>query len=194
MRMAICTIDTPNLWHFANATAASKVEYANRWGLGFYRLPCSPTNRPVSWGKLVLMQEVLKTNDWAWWIDADAGITNHTIDPAILMADADMIVAKDIHGINCGSFLFRAGKATNDFIDRVWARTEFLNHNWWEQAAIIAELERDPAQIKVHYPPKPMLNAYPGEDWTSESLVVHFPGYFTPRRSELPTMMRDAKR
>ena len=193
MKIAICTIDTPELWQFAPATAASKVEYAARWDVAFFRIPFSITDRPVSWGKIALTRQVLQTYDWVWWLDADAGITNHTIDPKTLIADADFIVAKDVNGINCGSFLMRAGEVTNRFIDRVWSRTEFLNHHWWEQAAIIAELERDPAQIKVHHPPKAMLNAYP-DDWMPDSVVIHYPGSFSPRRCELTYKMRNAKR
>lgn len=189
--MIILHLHTPEIAQMGQLSAAMKSKYAQRWGLNFlgYSHTLNPVRAP-SWSKVIALEAALASHDWAWWIDADTAINNFDVDPrSFCLPDADMVVARDINGINCGSLLMRSCLASTDLLNAAWNRTEFLNHNWWEQAAIRAELPT--SKCRVRYVDKALFNAYPDED-CSKSVVIHYPGHFTPRRGEIFTYARKA--
>lgn len=184
-RLAIVTVESPNLMPWCAATAASKEELAHRWGLGFYRLDAAAhaDHRPPSWAKITASRRVLPSFDWVWCMDADTCVTNMTLDPKELLDDSqDMLVSADKNGINCGSVFWRNCPKIVEFLYRVWNRTEFVNHNWWEQAAIRAEIEENPINSKMI--DKRRINGYP-DDWQHGDGVLHCPGDFSYYRPHL---------
>jgi hypothetical protein len=93
-----------------------------------------------------LVLELLRTYEWVWLIDADALIVDldqdvlEGIDPnggPIWLArhpqgrEADHVVE------NAGVMLVRATTAAHQFLTDVWAATDLIDHNWWENAAIL---------------------------------------------------------
>ena len=148
--------------------------------------------RPPSWSKLILVNRAFANGaDWAWWLDADAAITNLEIDVRqYCRQDVDFVVAKDEeNGMNCGSFLMRNSDASRALIDAAWNRTEFIHHQWWEQKAIAATLMDEPDICTVLYVPQRAINSYP-TNWQPGDLVIHAPGYPDRKRILLDCLER----
>ena len=98
--------------------------------------------RPPAWAKVPLLQRLLATYDTVLWIDADAIIMDSTVDVASAVPGAAFqALAGPCAGnppyINTGVWLLRAGDRASQFLDAVWAATEFIDHAWWENAAVI---------------------------------------------------------
>ena len=122
------------------------VSYARRWR---WDVVLSSENlapeRPAAWAKVVLIQQLLRDFEYVWWIDADA---------LIVRSDGDVLDEtepdKDIYLVehpqaspdrsvvpNSGVVLFRRGEYTVDFLRRLWNKEEYVDHNWWENAALL---------------------------------------------------------
>ena len=103
------------------------------------------SDRPPSWSKLILVQELTQRYEYVWWIDADAIIV--ALDRDILAevgGEADIWFARhpqdrdpDATVLNAGVFLARSGAFTRDLFQAMWDREEFIEHNWWENAALL---------------------------------------------------------
>ena len=70
------------------------------------------------------------------WVDADAAIVDPTLDIADELGDRDLmgVVAHRYDGQeipNCGVWVLRRHRRVRAFLDRVWKRTEFVDHDWW---------------------------------------------------------------
>ena len=147
-------------------SAATFEAYARRfgWDLVLSTEPCAP-ERPGSWAKIPLLQQLLERYELVWWIDADAVIVDLESDIAAAMhADADVYLVghaqeRDEQAVvpNAGVLLLRRSRFTADFLDTVWASEQHIDHNWWENAAVIELL----GQSLV--PPFPVTN--PASTW-----------------------------
>lgn len=75
-------------------------------------------------------------------IDADALITGlHKRMEDLIDGQHDLIFNRDQNGINSGVALFRSSELTFKFLKQAYAKIEYLNHPWWEQAAFIDLLQ-----------------------------------------------------
>jgi hypothetical protein len=138
--------------------------------------PLDPS-RPASWSKIRMIQELchIAPGQWAFWIDGDAVVTRPDWRlEALADDDAELIIAKDHNGMNCGVFLIRLGNMTWNFLADVYSRTEFLNHRWWEQAAIRQVLEEG-YPFRVKYADKTLINANPDDFVQGHTAVLHVP-------------------
>lgn len=103
-------------------------------------------------------------------------ITNLSSDVASLCTDdADLVIAEDHNGINCGSFLLRNSQRAVEFLKMVSDRREFDHHPWWEQAAMGAIIREHACEIRVRTLPLRTFNA-PESLWKPGDLVFHAPG------------------
>src|SRR5579872_786488 len=123
-----------------NAGIINKQLYCKKHGYDFYCLSESlDASRPIPWSKILVVQNTLKNKkyDWVFWTDADALIMNDEIAlEDIIDNDFNLIICK-AHEINSGQFLIKNCRWSHDFLNAVYARTEYINHPWWEQRAIM---------------------------------------------------------
>ena len=154
--------------------------------------------RPIAWSKVPHLIDVLsKLPEGAlvWQSDADVYITNpelrledHVL--PLLPEDKDMLLIYDAcHHLNSGNILMRNTPWCRDYWRRVNERTDCTYHIWWENMAMIKELEENITdQTKVHVVNKHKLfNAYlmglQGEPlWTPGDFLVHFAGVYKQQK------------
>lgn len=98
-------------------------------------------NRPTSWLKVPIIKYFLNSYDVVLWLDSDIIITKKSPDITQYIEN-DTLQGVTVHadlyeGLvpNCGVWLV-TNKFSN-YLDDVWAKTEYINHHWWEQMAVI---------------------------------------------------------
>jgi len=181
-----------------------KRSYAERHGYTYIQAgeECWDRRRPVAWSKVPHLIQILSSLDegaLVWQSDADVYITNpnlriedHVL--PLLPPDKDMLLVYDAcHHLNSGNILMRNTSWCRDFWRRVNERTDCTYHIWWENMAMINELEEntiDKEKIQITKQHK-VFNAYllglEGEPlWTPGDFLVHFAGvYKAQKMSEL---------
>jgi hypothetical protein len=102
-------------------------------------------DRAPAWSKIALLRECLDHCDLVLWVDADAAIVDPTIDIADELARGDVMamVAHEYDGMsvpNAGVWVLRNRRSVRRLLDRIWNRVEYLDHDWWENAALLREL------------------------------------------------------
>ena len=149
--------------------------YAGRHGYAAVRAPVQP-GRPASWSKLPALLDALARHPLALWIDADAAVTGDA-DLAELLGDADVAIAEDDNGPNCGVLILRSVPWVLDVLRGAWdAFPQYAEHRWYEQPALVERLWRRWDRVRVL--PQRALNAYPfGPDpWRPGDFILHCPG------------------
>ena len=151
--------------------------------------------KPASWFKisaLLLEMESLCTH--IMWIDADTLILNQSFKiETLLKEDKQLYISKDINGINCGVMIFK----NTDFIKKLLHKIDsmcdkYLNHIWWEQAALMELLEQNYMSISdyLEYVPQQIMNAYDRkllhtfEDGyvSNDTFILHLPSINNKQR------------
>lgn len=181
-RVTVLTAYDAGFATVGDISRANKVAYCARHG---YRFVCRTDGfdeeRPPSWAKVKFIREELGAADWIFWTDADALVMNASIPVTRFVQDCvDVVFSGDpTNGINCGHMLFRSTAWSERFLEHVYARTEFLHHPWWENAAVLKLYAEDP-DVRRHTAvvPNKLFNGYPypGAGYTSGDFVVHFAG------------------
>ena len=157
-------------------------------------------HRPIAWSKvgfLLTTLNKLPDGDLIWLSDADVFITNpdlriedHVL--PLLPSNKDLLFIYDAcHHLNSGNLLMRNSKWLRDFWNRVNERTDCTYHIWWENMAMIKEMEsnkEDREKIQVTNQHK-RFNAYlmglEGEPlWEPSDFLVHFAGVYNPVKME----------
>lgn len=145
-RAAICTLATGTHRRFLDVTVPTLDAYARHhgWASVISSEHLAP-ERPASWSKLRLVQELLGEFEFVFWVDADAIVVD--IERDILdevEPDADLWYAShpqerdpDATVLNAGVFLARSSSFTTEFIDLIWSAEQYIEHNWWENAALL---------------------------------------------------------
>lgn len=109
--------------------------------------PAGLRGRPPAWGKIPLVRSLLHRYDVVVWVDADAVVVDHSTDIADTSVRRPLhLVFHEIDGVvipNTGVFVARRSTATMRLLDRVWQQEHFIEHRWWENAALIAEMGGD---------------------------------------------------
>ena len=156
INLKIITSYDENFKKIGDITFKSISQYSNKFNLRFENLKMPSTGRPLSWNKIKLLQEEIKKgeNEFIMWIDADAFFhkdaknilyeldSNHEI----FLVNHYCSVHKGskfkntiltINRINCGMMIFKVSQFNLDFLEKVWNEDKYINHVWWEQAAIM---------------------------------------------------------
>jgi hypothetical protein len=188
-----------------DVTVPALARYAERHGYDMvevrHRLDPS---RPPSWDKVPLLRSLAREYDVVVWVDADAIVVDDAPD-----IESDLQPRKFLHMVehrlrtgrlpNAGVLALRGGPLSMRFLDRVWAQRQYVNHKWWENAAILQLLgyrDRDGVRASV---PSPWRLGFGLLDnaWNSIPLdpsprpyIRHYPGIPLPERMEL--LQRDA--
>ena len=97
--------------------------------------------RAHSWSKIRILQKYIKDYDYIVWMDADVLIMNQNrnIEDFIQLLPENkfLLIGRDFNNLNAGIFVMKNCPLAHEFLDDVWSKTQYLNHEWWEQAAII---------------------------------------------------------
>jgi hypothetical protein len=172
---------------WAEVTAENHQRYCHRWGHRYLHVHLENENRPVSWAKLRIVSEALKTARFVLWLDADALFQRFDlglhrfwdgVSPFVFFKD-------DINGLNAGVFFARQCPEAQAFLARWDNMTEFNDHIWWDNGAIL-ELERCGELIGLVMPHR-LANSYPHLPgcWDSQDFIAHFTGLLPPIRTAL---------
>jgi hypothetical protein len=152
-------------------------------------------SRPPAWSKVALIRSLLDKHELVLWLDADIVIVRSDRDIADELP-GDRFMAMVEHTVggkvnpNTGVMAIRSGDEARRFFDAVWQKTEYLNHRWWEQAAVMDLLGYDPEtgervresewHDRVHWL---------GKEWNSirddpapQPRIRHWPGFTVTRR------------
>jgi hypothetical protein len=180
----------------------SKKIYANKHGYIYVQGGEEYWNRhrPIAWSKVGFLLSILnklEDGQLVWLSDADVLITNldlkiedHVL--PLLPQNKDLLFIYDAcHHLNSGNVLMRNSKWLRDYWTRVNKRTDCTYHIWWENMAMIKELEEnigDQEKIQVTKEHK-KFNAYlmgnEGEPlWEPNDFLVHFAGIYNPGKME----------
>jgi hypothetical protein len=142
----ICTVATGAHVGLLDIALPSLRAYANRHHFDLVAVRHDTAfGRPVAWGKLPIIHGLLNASyKLVVWIDADAIIVN--LEPNI--AD-EVRPGKDLYLVehyfepsgeataNTGVMMIRAGDWARQLLAAAWARTDLIQHQWWENAAIM---------------------------------------------------------
>ena len=157
-------------------------------------------HRPIAWSKvgfLLSFLNKLPDGSLIWLSDADVLITNPSLKIEdhvlpLLPSNKDLLFIYDAcHHLNSGNLLMRNSKWLRDYWERVNKRTDCTYHIWWENMAMIKELEEnkgDQEKIQITKEHK-KFNAYlmgkEGEPlWEPRDFLVHFAGVYNPGKME----------
>lgn len=208
----MCSIGAGSHEKLLAVTRETFEEYAHRHGYEVVIPDAVPeTGRPLAWSKITLIQGLLERFDLVLWVDADAAVVDASADIAEMLGKRDLM-ALVAHATsegddpipNCGVWLLRKHRMTRRFLGDVWASTEYIDHKWWENAAVLKVLgfELEP---KVHLAaPTAMYEhtAFLPVEWNSISVdaspnprIVHFAGQpFDDRLTGLQAAAREFRR
>ena len=157
--------------------------------------------RPFSWFKI---KEILLQLDQDYkyflWLDADTLIINqHTDINKIIASNKILYISKDFNNINCGVMIWKNSELSKQILSKIYSMTEYLNHQWWEQAALIELIEINYLDINnnIEYVDQNILNAYKykyyiGNDKIpqnsnvdKDSFILHVPGKNNTQRIKI---------
>ena len=107
------------------------------------------TVRPASWHKIpIVIDKFEQGYDTVVWLDADVFIRDFRWNIAYELAETSWhgLVLHQIPNSapvpNCGVWVLR--RPMIPVLEDLWQRLRFLNHPWWEQAALIEYMGGDP--------------------------------------------------
>lgn len=196
MGKVLCSIGTGRQRKLLRLASITFRRYGRRHGYELdLRDEVLDASRPPAWSKVALIRALLSEHELVLWLDADVVVARGDRDIASELPD-DRFMAMVEHTVggkanpNTGVMVIRSGAEARRFFQEVWDKTEYLNHRWWEQAAVMDLLGYDPdtgEQVRgsewsnrIHWL---------GKEWNSirddparEARIRHWPGFTVTRR------------
>lgn len=191
VRKVLCSIGAGAHEALLDLSGATFEIFADRHGydLDLRRQLTAPDRMP-SWNKIPLILELFERYDLVLWLDADCAIVDPTDDIAAELGPRHLMgmVAHEYEGQvvpNCGVWVLRRHRSVQRLLERMWNRTEYVDHEWWENAALLDQLgyrieprvevarpsrmrqrvcflDRAWNSIAIDLAPHPRINHYPG--------------------------------
>jgi hypothetical protein len=93
-----------------------------------------------------MLREAVDAYDLVLWIDADAVIVDGGEDVAgALDRELGLVQHRngDVAVPNTGVIVLRGGAFARELLDRMWAAKRYVDHPWWENAALLDLLGYD---------------------------------------------------
>jgi hypothetical protein len=197
----VCTTAYGRHLELFDVTGPALERYAERHG---YELVVAherlTRGRPPAWDKIVMLHSLVASHDLVVWIDADALVLDDAPDIAGALAPnrfLHLVEHRTSRGRvpNTGLLALHGGMRSRRFLERVWAQRRFVDHRWWENAAVNHVLGYRPVRGVRPIAPSPWRrgvgfldrawNSIP-DDPTGHPHVVHYPGLpFADRLCEL---------
>jgi len=156
VNLKIITSHDSNYDDVGKITTMSMEKYAVKYNLQFKFVEMPSTGRTQTWNKIIQIKNEIqkKENDFIMWIDADAFFPNDAENIlSVLEKNYEIYLSSHycsvfkgsnykntiltINRINCGVMIFKVSDFCIKFLDEVWAKKEYINHFWCEQAAIM---------------------------------------------------------
>jgi hypothetical protein len=170
--------------------------YAERHGYDLaLRTDVVDKSRPAPWSKVRMLRELVDAYDTVVWLDADTVIVDPRIDIATeLGAGSFLGLVEHRYGENrfpnTGVMVLRGGETAAEFLDQTWALERYVNHQWWENAAMCELLgyALDPPRPVGRTPWREQATFIsPRWNWipnarVRRARVRHFPGYSVKTR------------
>lgn len=182
MKIAIVTVAIGDKYEEScYPSTINKLTYSQYHGYDFFYFNQSfDESRHPAWSKIKAIQSVMSTYkyDWIFWTDADSMITNHKIKLESLVDKNYKYIGNiDYFGnLNSGQFLIKCDYWSLDFLKKLYAHEEFIDHPWWENMAIIWEYENnEDVKSKFKLIDCRLINSYP-QNWQPGDFIIHFAG------------------
>ena len=146
---ALCTLAIGEHVPFLRLNIERMLDYGAGFGFDVHivtRTLCA--ERPAAWSKLLAIRDLLERYEFVWWVDADTLFVDSTRD---IRKERDLrlpvsLVQHEYDGQlipNCGVMAFAQVDESFQMIDDMWSKTEFIDHPWWENAALISLMGYD---------------------------------------------------
>lgn len=143
MTAVICSSATGRHTELLDVAEPTLERYADRHGMAVHVERREAFDRPPSWRKILLLYRLLEDYETAVWVDADAMFVSFDRD-ILDTADLSRPLWMCFHRVdslghllpNCGVLVAHRDDRLFDFFDEVWAQEQFIDHPWWEQAAV----------------------------------------------------------
>lgn len=125
-RIALVTLYTHHIADYARISEHNVKRYCDRHGYAYHVYRAIPeqldSNISGSWVKSWLLARHLADHDWVIWIDADILFTNPSKKLEPLLANRDLLFAKDIGGweLNSGVMAFRNTAENAALLEQIW--------------------------------------------------------------------------
>lgn len=115
-------------------------KYATKYNIDSALLEFPDCGRAASWYKIPSIIKMLETYELILWLDSDIVIVNNSEDITSLSNDSNInyISYHNVGGNkhpNCGVWMMKRDMIP--FLNTLWNMTQYINHFWWEQAALI---------------------------------------------------------
>lgn len=164
------------------------IEYAARHNYEIVVGTGEAAGRPPAWGKVLLLQRLLREYDFVLWLDADIIIIDSSVDVAsIVPQTACQALAIITHGLNLGTspctgvWALRGTDLSHRFLSEVWAQEDLIDHEHWEQTAALRTLgwAESPPYRKVTKTQWDESTHYLSEEWDMLPLcpIGYTPGF-----------------
>ncbi len=150
MKIALLTVFDENYRELADRTLPSMRRYADRFGLELICASPETDGRLPPWGKIRRIRDVLQSGfDYCFFVDVDAIFVRFDADIRDhITAGKDLYICwhgpeisepfEPVEGhFNTGVMLWRNCAWSIDLLDEVWRQTDFVDHRWMEQAALL---------------------------------------------------------
>ncbi|MEO1749524.1 MAG: putative nucleotide-diphospho-sugar transferase, partial [Pseudomonadota bacterium] len=147
----LSTAYNANLADMAKITVPNMQRYADRHGMELRAHDSCDVDRSPYWYKVHFARLLFEEGfDFIFWVDTDAVFVDlETSIKQEIEDDKDLYFCVENHAIlgtysrnriNSGVFVMRNSQLARDFLDVVWKTSAFEDHDWPDQAAIIAVL------------------------------------------------------
>ncbi len=151
----LCTHYDSGMTAMGDMSAATLRDWAARHGhRAEIRAEPAVPGRPPAWTKIRLMADILDSGaEGVMWVDADCLVVDPTPDPLAALGEApeaDLRIAYHHYYVrpqpgilvrfempNTGVVILRNSSWSRAFLQRVWDNTAWLEHEWWENAAVM---------------------------------------------------------
>jgi hypothetical protein len=155
-------------------------------------------SRPAPWSKIRILRDLVERYETVVWLDADLVIVDDRVDIARELDDGRFLgLVEHRHPTwrmpNTGVMVLRGGAEAAGFLDAVWVLDRYVEHQWWENAAVCDLLgyELDPPRPVRDTPWRAGAQFIsPRWNWIMDARVRgarirHFPGYALRTRTAL---------
>lgn len=146
VRICVATSYTADFGDIGDYAAMTLRLYAARHGLSASVSTEVALDRPPSWHRVKLIPQLFdQGHDYVLWLDADALFCRFDVDiHSVINGVTDLYMVRHdnpSHSTsfvpNTGVMLVRNSKWSRDLFATLWSMEAYLNHGWWENAAMI---------------------------------------------------------
>lgn len=200
MRICVLMLYTEGWSDIANIVLPNAKEYCERHGYHLEGIMYRQNDFKLDFGynKLLWIQCLFEKDlfDMIWSLDMDTLITNHNYRIEDFIKDEDFYIAKDVNGINGGSFIIKKSNWSMSFLNELLdLRGKEGMH--CEQDAMRAYFEKNGYE-NVKILPHPSINSYKYElypefdiseeiegQWKAGNFVLHLPALSIEKRLQI---------